>query len=133
MSRPRRSPHPRWSVELVRPGRSEARRGLAALLYFIRSRWKLLAILFLGIVAPLAGFGVLAADILDDGLPWDEPILRWAHGLTSGPLDQFMAAFTYLGYGWAIIPFTIVFGIYLVLRGHRGQFIFFALSEGERC
>lgn len=81
--------------------RADARFGVA----FLRRNGLLLLLAFLGVLAPLAGFGVLAHELREgDGFSFDEPLLAAAHALEHAGLDRFFVAVAALGYQWGVVP-----------------------------
>lgn len=53
---------------------------------------------FFAVLVPFILFGELAEEILEgNGLPFDEPILRWLHASATPARDRWMVAITQLG------------------------------------
>jgi undecaprenyl-diphosphatase len=84
--------------------RADARFGVA----FLRRHGLLLLLAFLGVLVPLAGFGVLAHELREGGgFFFDEPLLHAAHALEHAGLDRFFVAVAALGYQWGVVPFDV--------------------------
>jgi len=124
------------TVEPSVPGGREkvigAARGLArALVRFVRARWKLLLLLFLGVGLPLIAFGALAEAVYTrqgGGIGWDEQILRWAHARATPGLDGFMIFISAIGFAYGVVPMTfVIFAALLVARG-RGNALFWIVA-----
>ena len=63
-----------------------------------KARPLFLAAFFLAVLVPFILFGELAEEILEgNGLPFDEPILRWFHAHATPALDRWVVALTKLG------------------------------------
>lgn len=109
-----------------------ASRGVAkALVRFVRARWKLLLLLFLGVGLPLIAFGALAQEVWSrGGILWDEPILRYVHRHETPGRTGVMRFITSIGYEFGVVPLSFgVFFILLVMR-RRGNALFWALAIG---
>lgn len=109
-----------------------AARGVTkALLRFVRARWKVLLILFLGVGLPLVTFGDLAEDVWSrqGGIGWDEPILRYVHAHATPERDAVMEFITVLGFEGVVAMVCVVFVALLVVR-RRGNALFWALALG---
>ena len=102
-------------------------RGLYA---WARPRWGWLSLLFLGVLLPLAGFGALAEDVGEGGLPWDEPILRWAHRHATPGLDRAAVLLSHLGYWWGAVPLGVGVLVLLLAIRHWRRARFFATAVG---
>lgn len=90
--------------------------------------WRLLLV-FAGVLLPLWIFGALV-DTLHDGqvFPFDVPLLEAMHAMASGTLNRVFLLFTELGYAWGVIPVDVVLVLVLVLRRHRREGLFAAMS-----
>jgi undecaprenyl-diphosphatase len=97
---------------------------------WIRDRWKRLSILLLCILLPLIMVGALAEDVLEGGLPWDVPILRWIHGSATARLDRVMVVITQLGYAWGTVPLALGVLATLVVRRRWSRARFFTVAVG---
>ena len=107
--------------------KQEARFGAATLR---RYGW-LLMIVFIGLLLPMWGFAELAEDIHEqEAIPFDEPILRFAHHLARDGFDEFFVVISKLGYGYGVVPFDVVFVLWLTLlrRFRESTFAFLALG-----
>lgn len=107
-----------------------AGRGLArALVRFVRARWQLLLILFLGVGLPLVAFGSLAGDVYTrGGLGWDEPILRYVHRHATPARDAVMVFISDIGFAYGVIPLSFVFFFVLLALRRRGNALFWAVA-----
>ena len=95
-----------------------------------RHKWQFV-VLFVGILGPLYAFGELAEDVrAGQAFAWDDPVLLYAHSLSSPWMDRVMLFFTYVGYGFGVIPLDVgILIALLVLRRWRSAF-FFGLAVG---
>ncbi|HEX2203523.1 MAG TPA: phosphatase PAP2 family protein [Longimicrobium sp.] len=109
-----------------------AARGVAkALFRFVRARWKLLLVLFLGVGLPLVAFGALAEDVWTrGGLLWDEPILRWVHRHATPGRDAAMKFVSAVGYAYGVVPMAVVLFFVLLALRRRGNALFWAVAMG---
>jgi len=108
----------------------ELNRYLALTFAWVRDRWKRLAVLLLGILLPLLLVGALAEDVLEGGLPWDVPILRWIHGASTPELDRVMIVITRLGYAWGTVPLALGVLATLIVRRRWSHARFFTVAVG---
>ena len=101
------------------------RRGLAGVLQrerqvvaaVFRRHGVLLLLVFFGLLLPLWGFAELAGEIHEqDAIGFDEPILRFAHGLSTPGLDRFFVVVTDIGYQRGVIPLDILLVLGLLWR-----------------
>ena len=91
-------------------------------------RWTLL-VLFCAVLLPLYLFGELAEDIVrHETFFFDDPILLFAHNLETPLLDTFMLFVSRVGYLWGVVPVDIGLLLYLLVRKHRYDGLFFGLS-----
>jgi undecaprenyl-diphosphatase len=105
--------------------------GFLSLTYgWVRDRWKRLSVLLLCILLPLLLVGALAEDVLEGGLPWDVPILRWVHGSSTAGLDRVMIVITRLGYAWGTVPLALGVLATLVARRRWSRARFFTVAVG---
>ena len=109
-----------------------AGRGLArALVRFVGARWKLLLLLFLGVGVPLVGVGALARDVwTHGGLPWDEPVLRYVHRHDTPGRTQVMRVVSAIGYGYGVVPASVLVFVALLVARRRGNALFWAVAIG---
>jgi membrane-associated phospholipid phosphatase len=94
-----------------------------------KRHFKTLLTLFIGVLVPLAVFGVLAEDVIDkEVFSFDRPILLFVHAHASPLLDAVMYFFTQAGSAVVLVPFNlVVFGV-LIRRQQRAAATFWALS-----
>ncbi len=85
--------------------------------------------LFIGVLVPLSLFGLLAQELIEDeGFFFDEPILRFAHDLTTPSLDVFMLGISVLGLSYGVVPIDVGTLLLLLLWNRRRDALFFGLS-----
>ncbi|MEO7432757.1 MAG: phosphatase PAP2 family protein [Dokdonella sp.] len=88
-------------TEIAQVVREDARFGAA----FLRRHGLLLALVFLGVLLPLAGFGALAHGLREgEGFHFDLPALELAHSIAAPGLDRFFIVVAALGYLYGVIP-----------------------------
>ena len=107
--------------------RHEARFGLALLR---RHGWRLLLV-FAGLLLPLWGFAGLADEIHEqEAIPFDEPILRFAHQLARDGFDRFFVLMSQVGYAQGVVPFDVALVLVLtwLRRFREATFAAFALG-----
>jgi len=81
-----------------------------------RNAWRF-ALLFAGVLVPLAGFVALADEVHEfEAIHFDAPLLWRMHGLHQPLLDQAMVLVTRLGYGWLLIPADVLIVVALLWR-----------------
>ncbi|HEX6038723.1 phosphatase PAP2 family protein [Longimicrobium sp.] len=110
-----------------------AGRGLAkALVRFVRARWQLLLLLFLGVGIPLVGFGALADDVWQTtgGIGPDDAILRYVHGHATPGWDAVMEFISLIGYAYGVVPMVFVVLVALLVARKRGNALFWAVALG---
>jgi undecaprenyl-diphosphatase len=104
---------------------------IKALLRFVRARWKLLLLLFFGVGLPLVAFGSLARDVWTrGGILWDEPILRYVHRHETPGRTDFMQFISAIGYGWGVVPVSLLGFVALLVVRRRGNALFWAVAIG---
>ena len=110
------------------PGRAlglEARFGRELLR---RHGWRL-ALVFLGLLLPLWGFGELADEIREsEPIGFDRPLLEFAHGIAGPALDRGLLLVTDLGYLHGVVPADIVLVLVLMLRRRIRESVFSAVA-----
>lgn len=107
--------------------RAEARFGAA----FLRRYGLLLLLVFLGVLAPLAGFGAFAHELREgEGFFFDVPLLELAHGMAGSGFDRFFVIVAALGYLWGVVPFDIGLIATLVYKRHVRGGVFATLAIG---
>lgn len=105
----------------------EARFGIA---FLRRHGWRLVLV-FAGLWLPLWSFSELADEIHDrEIIPFDEPLLRFAHGLASDGFDRAFTWISLAGYSHGVVPFDVVFVLALVLLRFRREATFAAVALG---
>jgi undecaprenyl-diphosphatase len=91
----------------------EARFGAAVLR---RHGWRLLLV-FTGLLLPLWGFAELADEIREqEAIPFDEPILHFAHQLARDGFDHFFVFMSKIGYLYGVVPFDVLLVVVFALR-----------------
>jgi undecaprenyl-diphosphatase len=95
-----------------------------------RPRWKDLLLLFAGVLIPLVAFGLLAEDVEEGGLPWDQPVLRAIHRYATPARDRAMILISRIGFQWGSIPLAVVVFVGLVLTRRWRSARFFAVAVG---
>ena len=90
-----------------------------------------LLLVFVGLLLPLWGFAELADEIREqETIPFDEPILRFAHSLAREGFDRFFVLISKAGYRWGVVPLDIALVLLLtVLRRYR-EATFAAIALG---
>ena len=72
--------------------------------WLAHNAWRI-AVLFVGLLLPLAGFVVIADEIHEaEALHFDDALLWRMHALASPRLDAFFVLMSRLGYQWGVIP-----------------------------
>lgn len=107
--------------------KQEARFGAA----FLRRHGLRLLLVFAGLLLPLWAFAELADEIHEqETIPFDEPILRFAHSLAGEGFDRFFVAISKIGYLHGVVPFDIVLvlGLSLLRRFREATFAAIALG-----
>ena len=98
--------------------------------FLAKHGWRLLP-LFIGLLVPMLLFAGIVEEYREDGiLPFDKPLLLWAHGLTSPLLDQLFITISDLGYMYFVVPANVVILAYLVFRKRYREGLFWMLSVG---
>ncbi len=87
--------------------------------------------LFLGVLAPLVLFGLLAEDVWQrEGIGWDERILLAVHARATPTFDAIMLLFTRIGAPLPMIIFVAALLLLLLLRGRRADGLFLIGAVG---
>jgi undecaprenyl-diphosphatase len=90
-----------------------------------------LLIVFVGLLLPMWGFAELAEDIHEqESIPFDEPILRFAHHLARDGFDNFFVLISKLGFAYGVVPFDVLFVVLLTLLRRYRESTFAALALG---
>lgn len=83
----------------------------------LRRHGMLLLLVFVGLLLPLWGFVELADEIHEqEVIAFDDPILRFAHGLATPALDRFFVVVTDIGYQKGVVPLDILLVLALLWR-----------------
>jgi undecaprenyl-diphosphatase len=115
---------PATPAEAARNVRDEARFGKA----FLRVHGKRLLLVFIGIGLPLWGFGELVEEIREgEVIPFDEPLLHFAHDLARAGFDRFFLLASDLGYHGVIVA-DVVLVLALVLARRLRASLFAAMA-----
>jgi membrane-associated phospholipid phosphatase len=112
-------------AEAARAVKDETRFGRA----FLRAHgWRLLLV-FAGVLLPLWAFGALV-ETLHEGevFPFDVPLLEAMHAMASARLNRVFLLFTEVGYAWGVIPVDVILVLALIVRRHRRESLFAAMS-----
>lgn len=114
-------PLPASPAEAAHVVKQEGRLGAA----FLKVHGWRLALVFLGLLAPLWAFGEMA-DALHEGevFVFDIPILQAVHSTASVSLDRFFELMSALGYAWGVVPADALLVLALVLRRRMREGIF---------
>lgn len=95
--------------------------------WLAHNAWRI-AVLFVCLLLPLAGFVALADEIHEaESLHLDHALLWRMHGLASPALDAFFVLMSRLGYQWGVIPVDVLLVAALALR-RRWRDTLFAAS-----
>jgi membrane-associated phospholipid phosphatase len=85
--------------------------------------------LFLGVLLPLGLFAALASEVVSRRQPWwDTALLKWIHTWATPVFDRTMRWISRLGVWYGVIPFTVLFLLWLLARRRIQQALFFLLS-----
>ena len=99
----------------------EARFGLG----FLRRYWRKVLLGFLGVLAPLWGFGELADEVREaEAFPFDAPLLHFAHAMARDGFDQGFLWITRLGYQWGVVPADVLLVLVLALTRRMREGLF---------
>lgn len=89
--------------------------------------WRL-ALLFVGVLLPLAGFVALADEVHElEALYFDAPLLWTLHDLHAPGLDRFFVLLSKLGYEWFLIPADVLIVAALLWRRRWREASFVAI------
>ncbi len=90
-----------------------------------------LLVLFVGVLVPLALFGLLATDVINRrDFFFDQPILFLVHSQASPLLDNVMLFFSLIGTRFGVIPLDILVLVVLLRRRRWGDVLFWSLAIG---
>lgn len=116
---------PHSPAEAVEAVREDVRFGAG----FLRTHWRRLMLVFIGVLLPLWGFGELAQEIRSGRpFPFDEPLLRGARALAWAGWDVFFVRITDLGYLYGLVPANIVLIGTLALRRYMREGVFAGIA-----
>lgn len=108
---------------------ADSRREAAGLRdWLAHNAWRI-ALLFVGLLLPLAGFVMLAEEIHEaEALHFDDALLWRMRGLASPPLDAFFVLVSKLGYQWGVIPLDVLVVALLAWQRHWRNALFAATA-----
>ncbi len=87
------------------------------------------ALLFMALLLPLWGFGVLAEEVWEgDTFFFDQPLLRWAETWHSPVMDRVFLFFSDIGYQWGVVPFDILLVAWLALKRKPREGLFAGIA-----
>ena len=116
---------PHNPAEAARTLGEEARFGAG----FLRRHWRKVLLAFLGVLAPLWGFGELADEVREaEAFPFDGPMLQLAHAMAGEGFDRIFLALTHLGYEWGVVPIDVLLILALALTGWMREGLFAGVS-----
>lgn len=96
--------------------------------WMARNAWRF-ALLFAGVLLPLAGFVALADEVHElESFYFDAPLLWRMHALASPGLDAFFVAMSKIGYQWGVIPVDVLIVFALLARRQWREGSFAALA-----
>ncbi|RDZ27979.1 phosphatase PAP2 family protein [Lysobacter silvisoli] len=105
----------------------EARFGAA----FLRRYGLRLLLVFLGLLLPLWAFAELADEIHEqETIPFDEPILQFAHSLAREGFDRFFVLISKVGYLYGVVPFDVAFVLVLTYLRRFREATYAAIALG---
>lgn len=88
-----------------------------------------ITLLFVCVLGPLFGFGMLAEDVIEKQLFFfDGPILEFMHRHASAALDHVMAISSTAGSALVLVPVAALVGVQLFRRGDASRTWFWLLS-----
>lgn len=98
---------------------------------FLKTNWRALLLLLLGVLAPLLLFFELTEDLLEEGgFAWDASVLAWYRAHRTPGLTAVANALAVLG-GFAVLPLVTGLMAYLLARAGakaHGWFLILALA-----
>jgi undecaprenyl-diphosphatase len=118
----------RWTWRDPWPRALAVLRALVALAMARPAAFQLLAVVFVGVLAPLVLLGKLAHRILGRGFFWDDALLLWIHGFDTPARDQFFLLITQAGRAIIAVPFCLIVTLWLARARRRGDALFFAVA-----
>jgi membrane-associated phospholipid phosphatase len=85
--------------------------------------------LFLGVFLPLCIFASVAHEVVEhEVLWWDPALLAWFHAHATPAWDAIMVGASAVGVWWGVVPFSILFALFLAARKRTAPAFFFTLS-----
>jgi len=119
------APLPQSPAEAAHVVKQETRVGKT----FLRAHGWRLALVFVGLLLPLWGFGALVEDIHNgETFGFDEPGLLMAHALASAGFDRLFILASKMGYAWGVIPVDAALVLLLTLRRRYREGVFAAVA-----
>ena len=98
---------------------------------FLRRHGLRLLLVFVGLLLPLWAFAELADEIHEqDTIPFDEPILQFAHSLAREGFDLFFVAISKIGYLYGVVPFDLALVLTLSLLRRFREATYAAIALG---
>jgi undecaprenyl-diphosphatase len=117
--------HAHMPTETGQVVRAEARFGVA----FLRRHGLLLLLVFVGILSPLAGFGMLAHELREGGgFFFDVPLLGFAHTMAHAGFDRFFVVVAALGYLYGVVPADVALVVALGWKRRMREGLFAGLA-----
>ena len=118
-------PLPHDPAEAAQTIREEVRFGAG----FLRRYWRKVLLAFLGVLAPLWGFGELADEVREArAFPFDAPMLHLAQAMAGDGFDRIFLALTHFGYQWGVLPVDVVLILALALTRRMREGLFAGVS-----
>jgi len=115
----------RVRTEVGQAVREEARFGAG----FLRRDGLALALVFFGVLLPLAGFGALVDELREpEGFAFDVPLLEAARASASPGRDAFFVAMALLGYQFGVVPIDAALVLLLAWRRRVREGLFALLA-----
>jgi undecaprenyl-diphosphatase len=106
-------------------------RSLSETLELLRAHRARLALVFLGVLAPLLVFGKLAEDVwAHEGFVWDKPVLLAIHTLSSPARDALTVFITNLGGPFEMASLSALVALGLLIARRYRPAAFFLLAIG---
>jgi len=96
---------------------ADSRREAAGLRdWLAHNAWRI-AVLFVGLLLPLAGFVMIADEIHEAETPYlDHALLLYMRSLASPVVDAFFVLMSKLGYQWGVVPLDVLIVVVLASR-----------------
>ncbi|WP_370562606.1 phosphatase PAP2 family protein [Luteimonas salinilitoris] len=98
---------------------------------FLGDHGSALLLLFGGVLLPMWMFSELADDIREaEAIPFDEPLLQFAHALGREGFDRVFLFFSAIGYDRGVVPFDIALVVVLLALRRYREGVFAAIALG---